>query len=288
MRKPCEFADGSRLTGLIVFSVDSAMGPESKRNRQRGGGIMSKKDKDKAKDNAKSQADVKVVEEDTQRKRIEELLDDGYTPVQIEKEWGYPHSTVREIAKKKLLPKGKAGNGEGEVPKLPVVLKAGGGQEVISPEAILQGYLLSDGDAGAWMLKGFMLYRAAQLAVMSDVEIMKGQAEAQAKAIKPVLDVMEQARKDMDAAAARARDSSIEIAQAAAAGAAARATVHIDERFDQLMEKKADIATVQDPIKGLMARTMEMLMTQITGQMFGGQQIVRNPGLADNRGQGGT
>lgn len=218
--------------------------------------------------------------EDTQRERIEVLLDEGYTPVQIEKEWGYPHSTVQLAAKKRLAAKGIKASA---VAKLPSVLKAGGGQEVISPEAILQGYLLEDGDAGAFMLKGMMLLRAAQMMVLTDVEIMKGQADAQAKAIKPVLDIMEQNRRDMDAAAQRARESGMDMAEAAAAGAAARATMHIDQKFDQMMQNKADIATVPDPMKGLMARTMEMMMNRMTGQMFGGQ-VGPTPGLVDERG----
>lgn len=238
-------------------------------------------------DKGKQSEQPEPEDEDTQRKKIEALLDEGYTPVQIEKEWGYPHSTVREIAKKRIAPKSNAqGEGQAESIRLPAILKAGGGQEVISPEAILQSYLVSDGDSGAWMLKGFMLYRAAQLAVMSDVEIMKGQAEAQARAIKPILDIMEKAREDMDAAAERARASTTEAAEAAAAGAAARAVMHIDQRFEELKKQKADIATVQNPMMGLMARTMETMLTQFTGRMVGGQAGPA-PGLVDKRGQGG-
>ena len=226
------------------------------------------------------------MDEDTQRKRIEELLDEGYTPVQIEKEWGYAHSTVRQVAKKKIAPKGKPGSEESDMPKLPMVLKAGGGQEVISPEAILEGYLLSDGDAGTWMLKGFMLYRAAQLAVMSDVEIMKGQAEAQAKAMKPILDIMEKAREDMDAAAQRAKESNVEIATRAAAEVGGQAVGWMEEKFNQMQQQKPDIAQAKDPMKGLIARTMETVINQITGQMFGGR-VGPTPGLVDKREQGG-
>jgi len=223
---------------------------------------------------------------DTKREQIERLLDEGYTPVQIEKEWGYAHSTVRDVVKKRIIPLGNPGNGKSGMPQMPMVLKAGAGQEVISPEAILQGFLLSDGDAGAWMLKGFMLYRAAQLAVMTDVEIMKGQAEAQAKAMKPILDVMEQARKDMDAAAQRAKDSSLEVATRAAAEVGGQAVGWMDEKFNQMQSKKVDIAQTPDPMKGLLARTMEMMVNQITGQMFGGQAGPA-PGLVDKRNEGG-
>ncbi len=233
-----------------------------------------------------TKADVEPVGEDTQRKRIEKLLDEGYTPVQIEKEWGYAHSTVRQVAKKRIAPKGKPGDEGVEMPKLPMVLKAGGGQEVISPEAILEGYLLSDGDAGTWMLKGFMLYRAAQMAVMSDVEIMKGQAEAQAKAMKPILDIMEKAREDMDAAAQRAKESNVEIATRAAAEVGGQAVGWMEEKFNQMQQQKPDIAQAKDPMKGLIARTMETVINQITGQLFGGK-VGPTPGLVDKREQGG-
>jgi hypothetical protein len=242
--------------------------------------------KKKGQEKPTPKADVEPEVEDTQRKRIEELLDEGYTPVQIEKEWGYAHSTVRQVAKRRIAPKGKPGNEESDMPKLPMILKAGGGQEVISPEAILEGYLLSDGDAGTWMLKGFMLYRAAQLAVMSDVEIMKGQAEAQAKALKPILDIMEKAREDMDAAAQRAKESNVEIATRAAAEVGGQAVGWMEEKFNQMQQQKTDIAQTPDPMKGLLARTMETVINQITGQLFGGK-VGPTPGLVDKREQGG-
>ena len=241
---------------------------------------MAEKDKEKQ-DNQPEPAD-----EDTQRKRIEALLDEGYTPTQIEKEWGYPHSTVRDIAKKRITPKSVVKGekeDEQEVLRFPLILKTGKGQEVISPEGILRYYFLSDGDMGAWMFKGMMLLRAAQLMNLTDVEIMKGQAEAQAIAIKPILDIMEKAREDMDAAAVRAKASTTEAAEAAAAGAAARAAVHIDERFDQMMQQKPDIAQAPNPLEGVMARTMETMFNQLTNRMFGVQGVSSTPGFVDKR-----
>jgi len=243
----------------------------------------SKDEATPAKEASDPRADPEPLAEGTKRQQIERLLDEGYTPVQIEKELGYAHTTVRDVVKKKLA---STGNNKSGMPTMPMVLKAGAGQEVISPEAILQGFLLSDGDAGAWMLKGFMLYRAAQLAVMTDVEIMKGQAEAQAKAMKPILDVMEQARKDMDAAAQRAKDSSLEVATRAAAEVGGQAIGWMDEKFNQMQSQKPDIAQTPDPMKGLMARTMETLISRITSQMFDGQAGTA-PGLVDKRNQGG-
>jgi uncharacterized protein (DUF2342 family) len=58
--------------------------------------------------------------------------------------------------------------------------------------------------------------------------------------------------------------------------------MRIDERFNELKQQKPDIATVQDPMKGQMARTMEMLMNQLTGMLFGGQ-VGPTPGLVDKR-----
>jgi hypothetical protein len=186
---------------------------------------------------------------------------------------------LREIIREEI----SQGKNEDSV-GFPMVLKSGKGQEVIAPEGILQHYLLADGDAGAWMFKGMMMLRAAQLMVMSDVEIMKGQADAQAAAIKPILDIMEKAREDMDAAAQRAKESGAAIAEAAAAGAAARATMHIDEKFNELKQQKPDIATVQDPMKGLMARTMETMVNRLQSMLFGGgDQVSPTPGLVDKR-----
>ena len=234
-------------------------------------------------------------DEDTQRKRIEELLDEGYTPVQIEKQWGYPHTTVRRVARKRIEPKGQAGEDDqakqDNSPILPVVLKAGSGQEVIAPEALMRGFMLPDGEMGEWMLRGMMMLRAAQMMVLTDVEIMKGQADAQAKAIKPILDIMEQSRKDMDAAAQRAKESNIEIAEIAAAGAAARAVGRIDEKFEEVKKQKADIATVPQPFQGMFARVMETAVQNFTNRLMGTptqQGANLPPGWSDKRQQGGT
>jgi flagellin-like hook-associated protein FlgL len=240
------------------------------------------------KDEAEKSKDQHPEDEDTQSKRIDELLDEGYLPVQIEKEWGYPHATVRDRAKKRIQAKGSPK--QNEIPILPMVLKAGkSGQEVISPEALMRSFMLPDGEMGDWMLRGMMMLRAAQMMVLTDVEIMKGQADAQAKAIEPVLQVMEQARKDMDAAAQRARESNIEIAEIAAAGAAARAVTRIDEKFDQVMKQKADIATVPQPLQGIIARTMETALDQLTQRLFGmgGQEAKLPPGWVDRTKKGG-
>lgn len=236
-----------------------------------------------------AEKDQPPEDEDTQAKKIEALLDEGYTPMQVEKEWGFPHSTVWEIAKKRLKAKGDLK--EDGVPTLPMVLKAGSGQEVISPEALMRSFMVPDGEMGRWMLKGMMMLRAAQMMVLTDVEIMKGQADAQAKALKPILDIMEQSREDMDAAAQRARESNIEIAEIAAAGAAARAVSRIDEKFEEVKKQKADIATVPQPFQGMFARVMETAVQNLTNRLMGTptqQGANLPPGWSDKRQQGGT
>ena len=56
--------------------------------------------------------------------------------------------------------------------------------------------------------------------------------------------------------------------------------------MEQRLPQKSDIAMAPDPMKGLAARTMETIMNQMTGMMFGGQ-VGPTPGMVDKRGQGG-
>jgi len=231
------------------------------------------------------------TQEDTIKGRIIGLLRKGYTRSQLIMDFDFAERTVdsavkayRELggnnckeAKNDIRP-----DADGDS-ALPSTLK---GTEVITPEGILQ-HCLRDGSRD-WELRmeGMMLLRAAQKMNLDDVEIMKGQAEANAKMLKPVLEVMVEAAREQDAAAQRAKQSNMEIAETAAAGAAARAVMRIDEKFQELRQQKPDIAQSPDPMKGLMARTMEMVINQITGQIFGGQ-VGQTPGLVDKRDQGG-
>lgn len=198
-----------------------------------------------------------------------------------------PEDKIREVIREELELK-EAGNS-----RLPAVLKTGKGQEVISPEGIMQQYLVGDGDHGIAMLQGMMMLRAAQLMVLTDVEIMKGQAEAQATAIKPILDIMERAREDMDAAAERAKESGEEIAEKAAMGTAGALLGRIDQKFEEAKKEKADIATVPNPLMGVFARTMETTLNNLTQRLMGvggqpQQGMSLPPGWSDNRQKGGT
>ena len=197
-----------------------------------------------------------------------------------------PEDKIREVIREELEQKE-------DDSRLPAVLKTGKGQEVISPEGIMQQYLLGDGERGVAQLQGMMMLRAAQLMVLTDVEIMKGQAEAQAIAIKPILDIMEKAREDMDAAAQRAKESGEEIAEKAAMGTAGALLGHIDQKFEEAKKEKTDIATVPNPLMGVFARTMETTLNNLTQRLMGGggqpqQGMSLPPGWSDNRQKGGN
>lgn len=149
---------------------------------------------------------------------------------------------------------------------LPMVRKVGQGVEVVNPEVVLQQYLLQDGPYGECMLKGMMLLRAAQLMVMDDVNIMKGQAEAHAKLMEPILKLVQETREEQDAAAERARASSLEAAAEAAKETVGQVMPYLDQRLRGLeaaVTKPADIASTANPMQGLMARTMETVWNRM-------------------------
>ena len=56
------------------------------------------------------------------------------------------------------------------------------------------------------------------------------------------------------------------------------------ELMQQKETKKPDIAQVPDPMKGVLARMMETIVNQLTGQVFGGQ-AGSAPSFVDKRGQ---
>ncbi len=85
--------------------------------------------------------------------------------------------------------------------------------EVLNPEAVLRRY--TDGSIEDEIeLRGMMKLRVAILMVM--VTIQKEAAEADARRIRLVLDLMKEAREEQDAAAKRAGASNIEIVGRAA------------------------------------------------------------------------
>jgi hypothetical protein len=222
--------------------------------------------------------------------QIRDYRSQGLTFKQLVNDLGFKESTVRDVISKELVAENKAQ--EEKTSTLPLVIKNGKG-EMIAPEAVIWQMAVEEGVDGERDFKALMKWAAAIEMVHRMTEIRKSEAEALAATAKPVLEMMEKSREELDAAVARAKESSMAIAEAAAAGAAARATMHIDGRINELKEvrkEKADIATVQDPITGLIARTLETMMNRFTGMAFGGNaggSAPSNPGLVDRRIQQG-
>ena len=195
--------------------------------------------------------------------KIRALHTKGFSRKQLIDEFAFPKTSVYRV-----LPvhpeKGKDEAKEGWNDGLPVVRKVGGGMEVVNPEVVLRRY--TDGSADDEIeLRGMMKLRAAMLMVMDLVNILKGEAEADARRVEPILKLMKETREEQDAAAMRAKASSMDIAQEAAEGVASRIVAHLDR-------KKPDIATTQDPMKGFMARAAETIWDRMVGVMFGGAQ----------------
>ncbi len=201
---------------------------------------------------------------------------------QLTTKLGFKPSTVRQEIAKLLLEEKAAAEKSGAKPQLlPIVLKDGKG-EMIAPEAVYYQLVANDGISGEMDFRALMKWAAAIEMVQRMTQIRKGEAEAFADTIKPMLDMMDKSRQELDAAAQRARESNMEIAEAAAMGAAGGVLGRIAAKIAEFKQQKADIATVQDPMKGLMARTMETMISRLTGTAFGGE-VPPTPGLIDKR-----
>lgn len=211
--------------------------------------------------------------------RVKALHELGFSRKQLMQDFNFSRSLVYDVLPVKADRKeSKPNNDE----TLPTVLK---GSEVITPEGIMQ-HLVDGSRDWELRLEGMYLLRAAQRMVMDDVQIMREMAKAEADAMKPVLQVMKEAREELDAAAERAKGSVIEVARETAALVAE----HFDERLSRLEDKKRDIAEVAHPLEGVMARTIETLMGQLMSRLLGTAQEGQAQlaaGWTDRRQQGG-
>ena len=212
---------------------------------------------------------------------IRDLMRQGYTPKQVKEHFGYARRTVDQVAAEFIEPEGKPAESSGE-PGLPVTVK---GTEIITPESIMQR--LANGSQD-WHLRleGMLLLRAAQKMNRDDIEMVRMQAEADAKLIEPILKLMKETREEQDAAAARAKASSEEIADRTAYETAsqlsqvisqnnARITDSINQVRQELSGKK------DDPLSQLLGMMQSM---QQMAQMFG----VAMPGMGQGVAPGGA
>lgn len=122
---------------------------------------------------------------------IRSLMRQGYTPKQVKEQFGYARRTVDQVAADFIEPEGKPADSSGE-PGLPVTVK---GTEIITPESIMQRLANGSND---WHLRleGMLLLRAAQKMNRDDIEMVRMQAEADAKLIEPILKLMKETREE--------------------------------------------------------------------------------------------
>jgi len=204
---------------------------------------------------------TRILEDETlsDMDKIKTLYQMGFNRKQLIEELGFSRSLVYRTLPVKPDKKGN----EVQERFMPVTVK---GTEVVTPEFIMQR--LADGN-NDWQLRleGMMLLRAAQKMVREDVEIMKGQAEADAKLIEPVLKVMQEARAEQDAAAERAKQSSAGMAQEAAARAAAGVGAQIMPEVEAI--KTQIMAKGENPMASMMMTLMMPSMQQAAQQLAG-------------------
>jgi hypothetical protein len=103
-------------------------------------------------------------------------------------------------------------------------------------------------------LEGMMLLRAAQKMVREDLAIYDSLISAQAKAIEAQLKILKEAKSDSE-----------EVALKAATFVAEQIKGEIEEKLER---QKPDIASVPNPLEGLMARMMQTAMSNLMKLFF--------------------
>jgi hypothetical protein len=196
--------------------------------------------------------------DETIKGRILGLLQKGYTRSQLINDFNFAERTVDSAIKEWR----EQQNNEADGPKkgddydskglvLPAKLDT---KQVIVPEYLIKHLSFVNGDQRQTFVDALLVYEAARRSVMEDIVILQGLAAAQAQVTDTQLKVLREAKSE-----------SKEVAQAAAEEVAARVAAYFDQ-------KKPDIATTPDPMKGFIARAMETMWDRITGAVFGGAQ----------------
>ncbi|MFH1087240.1 MAG: C2H2-type zinc finger protein [Chloroflexota bacterium] len=181
------------------------------------------------------------------------------------KDLGYKRQTVDDVFLEDIVPAGQPEKGGySDNDEYPVVTK---GTEMITPEGILKR--LTNGSL-EWGLRfeGMMLLRAAQRMNRDDIEMSKMQADSYAAMIKPTLEMMEKNRDAQDAAAARARESSIEIAERAAFGVAQDMKRSFSAEMQELKAALPGKPDEMNPMAKMIFSAIQPHMGQLLGQAF--------------------
>jgi hypothetical protein len=177
---------------------------------------------------------------------------------------------------KLIAPEGEKIVEEASGDGIPMTRKAGSGMEVLNPEAVLRRY--TDGSIEDEIeLRGMMKLRAAMLMVMDLVSIQKEAAEADARRIRPVLDLMKEAREEQDAAAQRARASNIEIADKAAYETAGQLSQVISQNNTRITDS---INQLRQALGGKEENPLAQFMNMMQSmQQFMGMFGIAMPGM---------
>ncbi len=213
---------------------------------------------------------------------IRDLMRQGFTPKQVKEQFGYARRTVDQVAAEFVEPEGKPAESSNEG-GLPVTVK---GTEIITPESIMQRLANGSND---WHLRleGMLLLRAAQKMNRDDIEMVRMQAEADAKLIEPILKLMKETREEQDAAAARAKASSEEIADRTAYETASQLSQVISQNNARITDSISQIRQElsgkrDDPLSQLLGMMQSM---QQMAQMFGVAMPGMGSGAAPSGGQ---
>ncbi len=188
---------------------------------------------------------------------IREYLAKGYGFEQLTKELHFGDKSVRrEMAK--VIPPSNHNN------ELPMVIKE---KEIMSPEAVLRYY--ADGSYEDELeLRGMMKLRAAMLMVMELANLQRMTAEADVKRFTPMLEMLKESRSELDAAAARAKDSNVEIAERAAFEVAQGMKGAFSAEMQSLRAALPGEPATPDPMAAMMAEAMKPVFGQLMQTMM--------------------
>lgn len=194
---------------------------------------------------------------------IRTYLGQGYNFEELTRQFGFSPRSVRREMEKFVRPASEQDN------HLPVTYKQ---SEILNPEAVLRRY--TDGSYEDEIeLRGMMKLRAAMLMVMDLVNIQKGEADADARRVEPILKMMKEGREEMDAAARRAKDSSVEIADKAAYETASQLS-------QVIAQNNVKITDSMNQIRQAMGGKEENPLGQILNSMQSLQQMMGMFGIS--------
>ncbi len=235
-------------------------------------------------DEAARETDL-VPAEVSQSEQIRSYIKQGFTVKQLNSQFGFSESTIRQEIAKLVKPEGEAIDDKAKHQEnaWPIIRKMGGGAEVISPEAVLRQYMGGTPEEEL-ELRAIMKFRAAMLMVMDLVNVQKNTAEADAKRMEPILRLMKETREEQDAAAHRAKESNVEIADRAAYETATQLSQVISQNNSRITDSINQIRQAmggkeENPL-GQVLNSIQSLQQMM--QMFG----INMPGTAGLQGGG--